>query len=414
MRQTADNTGSRQAWPVALIRLPGLPSSAVQYLTMSKSGTSFLAIDTDELTTNIYEGVTRADAWRSAMQLVSRGLNLSSAMLGVRDVASLDADNATPSDEVLALSGVNPTLATDWATYRPLEPAARIIPTLPPGCTESPERLGLSAEIRESDYFVEFAKPLGAERSLYAWAPWPHEGILLAIAFHREERYGPFDDHERRWSQKVVSHLVRAAKLRHRLHDMNDRLESSVLRQIHYALVAVDDTLRARWMNEQARRVLANPAHPLRLEGLTLTTRSPEAQPLLTGAVRATLHTALANTQRCFALPYSASTREPVQILVAPLKRRALALVVIDDVKRRLEHSVVRLSKMFALTPAEAGMTLKLALGHSIKEAASLQGISEGTARNYVKSSLAKTGSRRQAALVRLVLSPPSASWLRD
>jgi len=56
--------------------------------------------------------------------------------------------------------------------------------------------------------------------------------------------------------------------------------------------------------------------------------------------------------------------------------------------------------KTFALSRQEARISLALASGSSLKQAAHHIGIKYGTARGYLKSIFAKTGCNSQVALV--------------
>jgi DNA-binding CsgD family transcriptional regulator len=69
--------------------------------------------------------------------------------------------------------------------------------------------------------------------------------------------------------------------------------------------------------------------------------------------------------------------------------------------------------RYLGLTPSEGAVVLALARGRSLAEVAAERGISLHTVRTHVKRSLAKAGVRRQADLVRLVLSGPSGLGLR-
>jgi DNA-binding CsgD family transcriptional regulator len=68
---------------------------------------------------------------------------------------------------------------------------------------------------------------------------------------------------------------------------------------------------------------------------------------------------------------------------------------------------VERIRGLFGLTRAEASIAAELANGKSLYEIADLLEISRHTARNHLKRIFEKTGARRQADVVRLVLSCP-------
>ena len=61
--------------------------------------------------------------------------------------------------------------------------------------------------------------------------------------------------------------------------------------------------------------------------------------------------------------------------------------------------------ELFKLSRSEARLALALSHGKTIAEAADDIGITVETARNYSKRLFSKTGTRRQAELVRIILS---------
>lgn len=66
------------------------------------------------------------------------------------------------------------------------------------------------------------------------------------------------------------------------------------------------------------------------------------------------------------------------------------------------------LRRFYALTPMEARLAAALVAGDSVKEFAERAQIGEATARTHMKHVLAKTGARRQANLVRIIVTGPA------
>ena len=62
------------------------------------------------------------------------------------------------------------------------------------------------------------------------------------------------------------------------------------------------------------------------------------------------------------------------------------------------------LKNRFGLTPAEARVVLRLVAGDSLRSAAKALGIKYETVRTHLKSVFQKTGTRRQAELVIVVI----------
>ena len=80
-----------------------------------------------------------------------------------------------------------------------------------------------------------------------------------------------------------------------------------------------------------------------------------------------------------------------------------LALFVVDPEEGRTASSEV-LEGMYDLTHSEAELVRTLASGVSLEQAAKVRGVSVNTARSHLKRAFAKTGTARQAELLRLVV----------
>ncbi len=68
------------------------------------------------------------------------------------------------------------------------------------------------------------------------------------------------------------------------------------------------------------------------------------------------------------------------------------------------QPDLARVRALFALTPSEASVAVGLALGRSSSDIAASMGVQPNTVLTHVKRVLAKTGTRRQAQLVSLLL----------
>jgi DNA-binding CsgD family transcriptional regulator len=77
---------------------------------------------------------------------------------------------------------------------------------------------------------------------------------------------------------------------------------------------------------------------------------------------------------------------------------------MIVDPEARLPPEAPVLRQVFGLTGAEATVAIALSGGRDVHEIARMRGVSLGTLRNQVKTVFAKTGVRRQAELVALLL----------
>jgi DNA-binding CsgD family transcriptional regulator len=83
---------------------------------------------------------------------------------------------------------------------------------------------------------------------------------------------------------------------------------------------------------------------------------------------------------------------------------RATAILFITDPEQTVLVRSEWLRQDFGLTPAEAGFTREILKADGVQAAADRLGISLATARTHLAHVFDKTGTRRQAELVRLIL----------
>ena len=86
-----------------------------------------------------------------------------------------------------------------------------------------------------------------------------------------------------------------------------------------------------------------------------------------------------------------------------------LAIAYVRDPDRSDETRAKVLQRLYGLTPSQARLAEVLATGRSLRHAAKLLNITLVSARQYLKLVFQKTGTHRQAELVRKVLLTPSA-----
>ena len=111
-----------------------------------------------------------------------------------------------------------------------------------------------------------------------------------------------------------------------------------------------------------------------------------------------------------------AAPSKPLHVIVFPFlpaslrnEPEAAALILFSDPFSKPKSRATILSALYNLTPTESRLSDFLMQGLELREAASQLRITIGTARFHLKRVLAKTGTRRQTELMRLMLSLPAA-----
>jgi DNA-binding CsgD family transcriptional regulator len=170
-------------------------------------------------------------------------------------------------------------------------------------------------------------------------------------------------------------------------------------------LAVTDRRGRAHFLNRSARACVDRGL--LRLEHGCLRGPTPEDS----AALRRTI-------ARCAAGRCSGSMRlegEGGTLLIAacsifpgasPTAEGAVLLRLIDPAAARLPAPCV-LQDQFGFTPAEAALAVDILAGNDLRASAAHRGITRNTARVHLRRLFEKTGTRRQAELMRLLLLCP-------
>jgi DNA-binding CsgD family transcriptional regulator/PAS domain-containing protein len=118
---------------------------------------------------------------------------------------------------------------------------------------------------------------------------------------------------------------------------------------------------------------------------------------------------------RAIAVPRP-SRQRPVSLLIWPLPDASevgpdepVAVVFIGDPEYRGEIDPMRLCDLYGLSRAEARVAALLAQGHRLDETAQILGVAYETVRKHLKQIFSKTGTDRQAELVRMLVGGPAA-----
>jgi DNA-binding CsgD family transcriptional regulator len=110
------------------------------------------------------------------------------------------------------------------------------------------------------------------------------------------------------------------------------------------------------------------------------------------------------------------SGRPALEVVVTPIGRessplfdhRAAAAIFLAEPDAQNGCPTARLRRLYGLTPAEAEVAHRIVQGMALSEIAEALGVTIHSVRGHVKQLFAKTGTHRQAELVRLILTGPA------
>jgi len=199
-----------------------------------------------------------------------------------------------------------------------------------------------------------------------------------------------------------------------------ERVQSGLqcaLDSMDLGIVLVDRAGRIAFANTAAHNFLAAEEH-IRRAGTGLAAsdlrQGVALQVALTHAIasNAELPGATVRPRRAPALALrSALTQRPLIVTVVPASEPAAephdvaAIVYLLDPKLDTAVQIEPACRLYGLTPVETRLVAQLVAGHSLQESADAIRVKEQTARSYLKQIFLKTGTNRQANLVRVMLS---------
>lgn len=245
-----------------------------------------------------------------------------------------------------------------------------------------------------------------------------------ACSVYRDISDPRFGEEERDRMRLLIPHVSRAFGVLYRLRDADLKLAATraALDRLGSGIVLLDPRGGVVHANRAARRALDE------ADGLALRAPRPGSSERRLSAeaprVLADLEAAIADCLRPTALeaPHFSKTlsvprssgRADLVLQFAPLppanpfgddrgQARAIVFITERDSPIELDHAL--LARLYGLTPSEAALAERLAGGDPLAAAAASHGIAESTARSHLARIFEKTGTHRQAELVKLLVS---------
>lgn len=283
-------------------------------------------------------------------------------------------------------------------------------------------------EFERSDVHHEVLTKWGNHYSLFGnYNAGPD--LMFAAAWLRSKREGPFGDEEVRCIRGLVPHMTRAVRLRRVVTSLRDQLED--LRRALDTLplpVAVLDVRGVVTCANGAAEELFSSRDGLRTEKSRLVASVATEQRALEAAIAkaaTTADTHVLRGARGRLAPTVTISRAygTLSIVLFSLRganairerasRTARVLALIHDPTRIARIDRALTAELHGLTPTEADLAAAIAEGRTLAEFAAARGSTEATARTHLKRILDKTQTRRQADLVRLLLTGVALHHLR-
>jgi DNA-binding CsgD family transcriptional regulator len=276
--------------------------------------------------------------------------------------------------------------------------------------------------VRRSAYYQEYLIPRGV-RHIMSAGLMSTDRLIAGCGLQGSTKKDHFGPENMQRFERMQPHLRRVVRLNHHLRGIEHdyRRAHGALDRLAMSIIVVDEFQRVRLANTAAEGILSQ------CDGLTIVSgrlyaTGPDSNGRLDAAIRATVTTAVRTAGaggQALRIPRP-SGKAPWIVLTTPVPARSAlaqgsapgALILISDPEKVEPVPGRRLIELYGLTQTEAAVALDLLNGLSPNEIAETRAVSITTVRAQISAVLAKTGTRRQSELLRLLAGLPPVAPL--
>jgi DNA-binding CsgD family transcriptional regulator len=269
------------------------------------------------------------------------------------------------------------------------------------------------AEFNQTRFYKEWLAPQGWVDTMAAVLE--KSAVSCAVlAVGRQEREGLIDEGARRRMALIVPHVRRAVLIGKviDLHKVEAAALSDALDGLAAGMFLIDATGRIVHANASGHMMLVQ-GDVVRTAGLQLGARDPEAERILREVFAASASGDAAIGTKGIAVPLEAQGGGRHVAHVLPLtsgarrqagnRYAAVAAVFLQQAAVAGATPFETVARLFKLTPAELRVLFAIVQVGGVPEVAPVLGISETTVKTHLQHVFEKTGTNRQADLVKLV-----------
>lgn len=362
------------------------------------------------LVEQLFEAPTDPKCWQRMLTALSREIS--------EDSVSLAIAPATPEGRFFVLgNGLGTTLVSPadlqpWADDESVKKAQPgEVFTIPRG----------SDTLAATPFFENVLRPLGLSPGpgLCSLVGRDAKGLLgFALVLSRKPDWAP-GPADRELLELLAPYLIRALRVVQHLLERRSGIEAllGIFDALVLGVMLLDAHGEVSFANRSAAELLGISA------GASRTGPSGAAErKRRTAALQALMRQESGTSDAALSYPHPVDGR-PLHIVSTPLRRsgtsdlpaaRFSSALFFGDPSFGAAGARHTLADLYDLTPAEERLALRLAAGETLAEAASQLGVRLSTARGVLRSVFAKTGTHRQASLVRLLLTLVGQVRLQD
>lgn len=319
-------------------------------------------------------------------------------------------------------TGLASDVGPDYAAhYAQIDPRRQLALTQAPGQLLNCHEHFDDRFVSRNEFFQDYLLPqVGVHYFLGSGDLVEESKQMILIGFQRYNGHGAFQKHESHSLERLLPHLRRSLRLAMRFQELKDEnaLGETLLEVSGLATLALSSSGQVVYANQRGTALLSAGNWFHETQG-RLRASNPERDAALQSAIRDTLAHARpsnVNLESGGGPDHCCLTLMPLpesNAIRLPSNRAALLAVVTTNSGQRLA-TVQQLMDFFKLSPAEARVVRALAHGETIEQYAWYEGVKTTTVKTQLQAAMAKTGTRSQKDLVRLVVTLPRCEddWL--
>lgn len=358
-------------------------------------------VDFAALTELVYEAAVDVKAWPATMVGIADALHAHASSIEIYDTT----ESAPP---IVARPRTDPEwlriFRERWSEKNIA--CRRSLALMPVGVPFRCDQLMQRSRLEQTSFYNEFLAPQRINLALLMNLAGDAQASSSA-GFYRSWNKGPFEREEARLLAALGPHLRRAVALTLRLArlEMERNSSAEMLNHCEQGALLVDGNARILFANFVAEAILRE-GDGLRARDGRLSAATSATTVALRGMIAGNEDLA---DSAMLALPCSDGRKIAVHVLplraeTTWLTRRPTAIVFIKDPKASALPTPENIRALFDLTPAQSALAREILRGDGVQAAADRLNIARATARTHLLEIFQKTGTKRQAELVRLIL----------
>jgi DNA-binding CsgD family transcriptional regulator len=267
--------------------------------------------------------------------------------------------------------------------------------------------------MERGEFYNDFMRPQGLYDCM-GFVVTRDADAVLALVTSRARAAGLYKSADKRLMKRVSLHVQRAVEMCRRL-SVVQALHGGLVRGLdglRVGAVLVDDGCRVLFANRVAEAILRC-EEALTSRGGRLRAATPLATEMLERHILAAAATGLGRGDDPGGVVLLPTVRgRPLTAMVYPCRvdvrlgyGQPAAIIFMSEPDRGVRSNEHEVARIYRLTRSEARLLGALLEGKRLKDYAEESGLTLYTVKGYLKSLFSKTGTSRQADLIRLVLS---------